>query len=217
MRNSFVFYKDWWEVLQELPKEQRLESYEAICNYAFGGITPDDAIIKAVTGLMRSAIDRDNKKFEDRCEKNRKNILKRWGKENTTEYGGIRPNTTVKNVIRLDTKHTENDNENYNDNENKERTTKVVPKKELSLPRTKSALQKKQQDMLKRKSEFKDELSHFLDRYSADMLNDFFSYWTEPNKSHTKMLFETKQTWDTARRLSRWEKNNSKYGKGGTL
>ncbi|MGI6243415.1 MAG: DUF6291 domain-containing protein, partial [Prevotella sp.] len=64
MRNSFVFYKDWWEVLQELPKEQRLESYEAICHYAFGGITPDDAIIKAVTGLMRSAIDRDNKKFE---------------------------------------------------------------------------------------------------------------------------------------------------------
>jgi hypothetical protein len=217
MRNSFVFYKDWWEVLQELPKEQRLESYEAICNYAFGGITPDDAIIKAVTGLMRSAIDRDNKKFEDRCEKNRKNILKRWDKGDTTEYGGIRPNTTVKNVIRLDTKHTEKEKENYNDNENETKERTKVPKKDdLSLP-PKSTLKQKQDTMLKRKAEFKDELSQFLDRYSADMLNDFFSYWTEPNKSHTKMLFETKQTWDTSRRLSRWEKNNCKYGKGGNV
>ena len=209
MRNSFVFYKDWWEVLQELPKEQRLESYEAICNYAFGGITPDDAIIKAVTGLMRSAVDRDNKKFEDRCEKNRKNILKRWGKGDTTEYGGIRPNTTVKNVIRLDTKHTENENEN--ENENKERT-KVPKKDELSLP-PKNTLTQKQETMLKRKTEFKAELSQFVDRYSKDMLNDFYEYWTEPNKSHTKMLFETKQTWDTSRRLSRWERNNRKGGK----
>ena len=131
MRNSFVFYKDWWDVLQELPKEQRLESYEAICNYAFGSITPDDAIVKAITGLMRSAIDRDKQKFEDKCAKNRANILQRWGKGNTTEYGGIRPNTTVKNVIRPDTKHTENENEN--ENENKE-STKVPKKDELSLP-----------------------------------------------------------------------------------
>ena len=48
---------------------------------------------------------------------------------------------------------------------------------------------------------------------TKDMLNDFFEYWTEPNKSHTKMLFETKQTWDTSRRLSRWERNNRKGGK----
>ena len=199
MRNSFVFYKDWWDVLQELPKEQRLESYEAICNYAFGSITPDDAIVKAITGLMRSAIDRDKQKFEDKCEKNRKNILKRWGKENTT----------VKNVIRLDTKHTENENEN--ENENKEST--IVPKKdELSLP-PKTTLKQKQEAMLKHKAEFKDELSKFADRYSTDMLNDFFEYWTEPNKSHTKMLFETKQTWDTSRRLSRWERNSRKGGK----
>lgn len=216
MRSSFVFYKDWWDVLQELPKEQRLESYEAICNYAFGGITPDDAIIKAVTGLMRSAIDRDNKKFEDKCIKNRKNILKRWGKENTTEYGGIRPNTTVKNVIRLDTKHTENENENENDNENDKESTNVPKKDELSLP-PKNTLKQKQDTMLKHKAEFKDELSKFTDRYPKDMLNDFYEYWTEPNKAHTKMLFETKQTWDTSRRLSRWEKNNYKYGKGGNV
>lgn len=128
MRNSFVFYRDWWKVLKDLPADKRLQAFEAICNYAFDGIAPQDAIVKAITGLMCSTIDRDNKKFEDKCKKNRKNILKRWDKDNTTVQSGIRPNTTVKNVIRLDTKHTENENEN----ENKEST--IVPKKdELSL------------------------------------------------------------------------------------
>ena len=206
MRNSFVFYRDWWEVIKDLPVDKRLQVFEAICNYAFDGFVSEDAIIKAVTGLMCSAIDRDNNKFEDKCEKNRKNILNRWGKENTTVQSGIRANTTVKNVIRLDTKHTENENEN----ENKE-STKVPKKDELSLP-TKSSLKQRQETMLRHKVEFKDELSKFADRYSTDMLNDFFEYWTEPNKSHTKMLFETKQTWDTSRRLSRWERNSRKGG-----
>ena len=213
MKSSFVFYRDWWKVLKDLPADKRLQAFEAICNYAFDGIAPQDAIVKAITGLMCSTIDRDNKKFEDKCEKNRKNILKRWDKDNTTVQSGIRPNTTVKNVIRLDTKHTENENEN--ENENKEST--IVPKKdELSLP-AKSSMKQKQEAMLKHKAEFKEELSKFVGLYSSEMLNDFFSYWTEPNRSHTKMLFETKQTWDTSRRLSRWEKNNYKYEKGGKV
>ena len=67
MRNSFVFYKDWWQVLEDLPEEERLQAYEAICSYAFDGVVPQNNVIKAVTGLMRTAIDRDNKKFEDKC------------------------------------------------------------------------------------------------------------------------------------------------------
>ena len=85
---------------------------------------------------------------------------------------------------------TPNDNYHY-----KEST--IVPKKDgLSLPQTKISLQEKQQDMAKRKKTFRDDLSKFLDRYSTDILNDFFSYWTEPNKSQTKMRFEQQPTWD---------------------
>ena len=218
MRNSFVFYKDWWQVPEDLPEEERLQAYEAICSYAFDGVVPQNNVIKAVTGLMRTAIDRDNKKFEDKCEKNRKNIRKRWNKDNTTVQNGIHSNTTVQNVIPLDTKHTENENDNENDNYKEIFSTEYTKKGELSLP-PKTSLKHKQEQMLARKIEFQNSLGKYLDRnggeYSADMLNEFFSYWTEPNKSQTKMRFEQQPTWDVSRRLARWEKNNYKYGKGG--
>lgn len=43
---------------------------------------------------------------------------------------------------------------------------------------------------------------------SIESANQFLSYWTEPNKSNTKMKFELQQTWDTKRRLQRWMNNN---------
>jgi len=34
--------------------------------------------------------------------------------------------------------------------------------------------------------------------------NKFFEYWSEPNKSNTKMRFELEKTWDLNRRIKRW-------------
>ena len=39
----------------------------------------------------------------------------------------------------------------------------------------------------------------------------FIDYWTEPNKSGTKMRFELERTWHLSRRLSRWV--NSSFNK----
>ena len=59
-----------------------------------------------------------------------------------------------------------------------------------------------------RKEEFKNSIEPFKEEYNAEMLNDFFEYWTEPNRSNTKMRFERETSWDIRRRLSRWEKHN---------
>ena len=40
------------------------------------------------------------------------------------------------------------------------------------------------------------------------MLIDFYEYWSEKNKSNTKMRFELQATWNLDLRLSRWSKNN---------
>ena len=37
---------------------------------------------------------------------------------------------------------------------------------------------------------------------------EFIDYWTEPNKSCTKMKFELQQTFDISRRLKRWVRND---------
>ena len=61
-----------------------------------------------------------------------------------------------------------------------------------------------------REEKFKDSVYKF-DTYSKDMLTEFIDYWTEPNKSGSKMKFESEKTWSLSRRLKRWSKNG--FGK----
>ena len=48
----------------------------------------------------------------------------------------------------------------------------------------------------------------FTAKYPPQLLQDFFSYWSEPNRSKTKMRFELQKTWDTSRRLATWARND---------
>ena len=47
-------------------------------------------------------------------------------------------------------------------------------------------------------------------QFDKIMLDEFISYWTEPNKSNTKMKFELQKTWSTQRRLTTWQKRSKK-------
>lgn len=48
-------------------------------------------------------------------------------------------------------------------------------------------------------------------------VDKFIDYWTEPNKSGTKMRFELEKTWDPTRRLKRWMSNNFNTTKKGKV
>ena len=61
--------------------------------------------------------------------------------------------------------------------------------------------------IINREKIFKSEVKKFNSPHE----NEFIEYWTEPNKSGTKMRFEMEKTWDLKRRLSRWGSNN--FGK----
>lgn len=62
-----------------------------------------------------------------------------------------------------------------------------------------------------RMESFKNSLVPFVGIYGRDMMNDFYSYWTEPNKSHTKMRFELERTWDVKRRLKTWAARDNNF------
>lgn len=64
-----------------------------------------------------------------------------------------------------------------------------------------------QELMENRKKKFMQDVAAFTGRYPAQMLTDFFNYWTEPNKSKTKMRFEIERTWSMSLRLTRWAMN----------
>lgn len=68
-------------------------------------------------------------------------------------------------------------------------------------------------NLSKRENKFWEEVENFID-YLPLMRHEFFYYWTEPNKSGTKMKFELEKTWDTKRRLKRWYDNQLKWNNG---
>lgn len=175
-RSCFLYYKDWATQMLTLPPDLRLKIDDAIKRYVLYGEEPSDKeVLYSMFGLMRGQIDKDNAAYQERCDQNRNNVNKRW--KNTNEYDCIQTNT--------------NDTDKDKDKDLlKERT--IVPKKKVSL------------SIEQRKEEFRKTIEPYKEEYNTVMLNDFFEYWTEPNKSNTKMRFERETSWDIRRRLSRW-------------
>jgi len=58
---------------------------------------------------------------------------------------------------------------------------------------------------------FSDEVYSF--NYHKEMLADFIDYWTEPNRSKTKLRYQLEKTFDIARRLKTWAKRQKQYSK----
>jgi len=58
---------------------------------------------------------------------------------------------------------------------------------------------------------FKNSLIAFKQKYSIELLRNFFNYWTEPNKSQSKMRFELEKTWSIERRLETWAKRDKDF------
>lgn len=78
--NSFILYKDSRIFINRLSKCQRGELLLAIFDYVRDGIIPnfeDDAMLQMCFDIIRSYLDRDEKKYRDKCEKNRKIAIER--------------------------------------------------------------------------------------------------------------------------------------------
>lgn len=59
---------------------------------------------------------------------------------------------------------------------------------------------------LARKKEFGVSLIPYTKQYGNDMIRSFFDYWSELNKSETKMRVDKQETWEIGKRLATWAK-----------
>jgi hypothetical protein len=64
-----------------------------------------------------------------------------------------------------------------------------------------------------RKLKFADTLKPFLEKYTKDMMNDFYKYWTQPNKAGSKFKQELEKTWELSYRLETWARNDKSFNK----
>lgn len=91
----------------------------------------------------------------------------------------------MNNICNSYVKHMENENINENIN---------IDRKEI---------------LREKARKFKNEVFSFK-CYPEDLLEEFWMYWIEPNKSFTKMRYEQEKTWSLQLRLKRWANNGFK-------
>ena len=96
-----------------------------------------------------------------------------------------------------------------NKKESKETSTNVEAKKAEQAKKLAAA----KAATLKRRDVFYQSLIPYVERYGKEMIRAFFDYWSELNKSETKMKFETNQTWEVAKRLATWANREKFNGK----
>lgn len=84
-----------------------------------------------------------------------------------------------------------------NRKKNKENSTKVEKKKPKDKDAAKAAT-------ISRKDSFYQSLVPFVGQYPKEMVRAFYDYWSELNKSGTKMRYELERTWELPRRLATW-------------
>lgn len=111
MKDSFILYVDQKEIIDTLTDNEAGKLLKAIFEYETTQKLPKlSKTLNLVFIPIKNALDRNREKYEKACEKNKKNISKRWNKENTK-------NTSGKNGIQKDTKNTDNDNDSEHDND----------------------------------------------------------------------------------------------------
>jgi len=141
-------------------------------------------------------------------------------------------NVLINNDLQEIHKEKRNQNGNQNGNQNKlkestkEKNPPTPPKKENNKEKTTIYACAREKPKVKtfeeivaetnrRKANFYNSLIPYLPTYGKEQLREFFDYWSETNKSQSKMRFELEKTWEIGRRLARWSNNNKKYQDNG--
>lgn len=230
-RTKFYIHSVWVEDiingLTTIPDSVKLEVYQAIMQYGFyrnlDGLNLSDMAIGLFAGI-RPQLDGGWEAYDRQCECNRKNGNKGGapkGNRNAMkkEEEGNNPKQPIR-LISVDSRnYSESESELESDLEldsdkiknkikyKKSKESANAPKKGETLSLTPS---KGVSSLSDREKAFAETIRPYVPKYGKEMCNKFFAYWTEPNKSKTKMRFELERTWDVSRRLATW--SNKPWG-----
>lgn len=193
-KDSFVFYRSFADAMLELPETEQLAMFLAITYYGLDKDNPTftSSASRMMWALIQPQLDANWRRYENGCKGGapigNKNALKKQPKNNLKT-----------------TKKQPNDNDNVNDNDNEDikKTTKVVKEKHsLSFDERKTEFWKTIIDYNKRKG----------NKYSLEMLEDFFAYWAqEDNTGKDRLRWEAEKYWNLPMRLATWNHREDRY------
>lgn len=199
-KKGFIMYADQYDLFKMLSNEMAGELIKHVFSY-INGENPetDNQIINIAFLPIKQQLNRDSKKWEKtkiaRSKAGKASANRRLNKckENPTSVGCVEQNPTKPN--KKEQKGT-NSTVNVND------TVTVNVKDKVTI-----------KDINMRKTEFKNSLSIFLDDFDKEILNEFYTYWTEHGAKDRKMRFEKEKSFNTKLRLQRWLSNSKKFNK----
>lgn len=117
-KDSFVFYKSFYDAIKKIPDEYQLELYNAILSYSLEGLEPSDLspIAEAMFILIKPNIDSSQKRYETSVENG-----KRGGrpKQETQD----KPNQNLNEDEDVDVNVDDNEDDNNEKEKNKKRKT----------------------------------------------------------------------------------------------
>lgn len=113
-RDSFIFYKSFYEAIEDVDDKSKLEIFNAICKMA---LYDEEVELKGISAtlfkLIKPQLQANTKKFKDGKKGGRpKKETTGYEEEKTTGFENKKPNVNVNDNVNV------NYNENYNDNVN---------------------------------------------------------------------------------------------------
>ena len=130
-KKSFVLFADFMPAIFALSDEQAGKLFKLIFLYANDMDLPqiEDNGIKAMFEMLRTLIDRENEKWEERCRKNRENSHKRkcYGADSIPDIGRHPPASIDNNGGQQIPDVILNDNDSDNENEGLETSVSMKP------------------------------------------------------------------------------------------
>ena len=223
-RDSFVIYKSFYEAIKDLPDEDRLVLMDAIMGYGLYGVEPTglSPVQRCIFTLIKPQMDANNRKYENgkkggrprKADANQQPVAQEPAASQETTENEPRKNQTETKVKpkqnQTETNPKPNVNVNVNDNvndiEEKNKSSKLDLQKKKSV----------EEETIERRTKFYQSLIPYVQRYGKDMIRQFYDYWSEMNKSKSRMRWEGEKTWELERRLEYWSRRDNSYNRNGT-
>ena len=186
-KKSFIAYSDWNGMFKALPNDVAGELIKHIFAYVNDeDPQTDNYIINALFEQVKCTLKRDLIKWDN--ERDQRSTAGKLSAEKRANDRLTKSNDRSNSYNEIQRNPTVS--VNVNDNVN------VI-----------------NNNIEERKLKFATTLQPYLQTYGKSFLNDFYKYWTEPNKSNSKFKMELEKTWSLERRFETWAKNEKNFNK----
>lgn len=146
MSDSFIIYTSYLKIFEQLTDAQLGQLTRHMLSFAKTGKEPsiEDPLVKLSFAFIKDDMERNQRKYEEKCERLRANARKRWDKKQLDSEASedIQKHTNVCKSMQMHANaqiamHNDNDNEyvndNVDDNDVSKETNILEPSKEASM------------------------------------------------------------------------------------